>query len=100
MFLLYKIHSVKVNYWESRELELKFIFNGEFGEASAEVLGTKNILCKLDIGKYSAEWTHNGLVDYTSFPDNDYTAELKEHLSELFPFTIPFMYDDGTFSEA
>lgn len=99
MFLLYKIHSVKVNYWESKELELKFIFNGEFGEASAEVLGTKHISCKMDIGKYSAQWIHNGLVDYTSFPDNDYTAELKEQLSELFPFSIPVVYDDGSFSE-
>lgn len=35
MFLVYKVHSVKKNYWESKELEVKFIFNGEFGEASA-----------------------------------------------------------------
>lgn len=99
MFLIYKVHSVKKNYWESSELEVKFIFNGEFGEASAEVLENKDIICKLDVGKYSAEWTYHGLVDYTSFPDSDYTGELREQLSEIFPFGIPVMYDDGSFSE-
>lgn len=99
MFLVYKVHSVKRNYWESKELEVKFIFNGEFGEASSEVLNNNDILCKLDVGKYSAKWTHKGLVDYTSFPDSDYAAELKEQLSEIFPFEIPVIHDDGTFSE-
>lgn len=99
MFLVYKVHSVKRNYWESKELEVKFIFNWEFGEASSEVLDNNDILCKLDVGKYSAGWTHKGLVDYTSFPDSDYTADLKEQLSEIFPFEIPVMNDDGSFSE-
>jgi hypothetical protein len=99
MFLVYKVHSVKKNYWESKELEVKFIFNGEFGEASAEVLETKDIVCKLDIGKYSAQWVYKGLVDYTSFPESDYTSELKEQLSELFPFDIPVVFDNGEFPE-
>lgn len=100
MFLVYKVHSVKKSYWESKELEVKFIFNGEFGEASAEVTENNDIMCRLDVGKYSAQWTHHSLVDYTSFPDSDYTTELKDQLSELFPFQIPVMFDDGSFSEA
>ena len=99
MFLVYKVHSVKRNYWESKELEVKFIFNGEFGEASSEVLDNKDILCKLDIGMYSAEWVYNGETKYTSFPNSDYTIELKEELSEIFPFGIPVVFDDGIFSE-
>lgn len=100
MFLVYKVHSVKKNYWESKELEVKFLFNGEFGEASAEVLENKDILCTLDVGKYSAKWTYKSLVDYTSFPNDEYTTELREQISEIFPFGIPVIFDDGSFSES
>lgn len=100
MFLVYKVHTMKKNYWESKESEFKFIYNEEFGVASAEVLDNKDILCKLDVGKYSAEWIHNGETKYTSFPNSDYTTALKEELSNLFPFGIPVVFDDGTFSEA
>lgn len=99
MFLLFKFHTVKKDYWESKEIKLEFMFNEEFGEASAEVLENKDIVCKLNVGKYSAEWSYRSYVEHTSFPNSDYTSELKEQLSEVFPFGLPVVFADGSFSE-
>lgn len=77
----------------------KFVYDCKFGEFYVNVIDSK-IQCYVALEERSAKWTYHGDVMHTDFYDSEYVSEFKNELcSQVFPYGLPVVLRDGTYSK-
>ena len=76
----------------------KFTCDGKFGEFSVKMIDGK-LHCYVKLDYLSAKWIYKGDVSYTEFYDSEDVSRFKEALcSEIFPYGLPVVLRDGSYS--